>query len=309
LGPLSSPVKAITLDYEKYQSSGNDFVLIDEDRNLGITEDVRKALSKILMDRHFSIGADSILFVSRESAGIRYRIYEEGIELEMCGNGLNCAADHYRDALGPKGQVFITKGEVFRSVTRDNELYTADLGHLQPVGRFLRRKVDDSLLMIRTTTVLPDREPAAVLRGFGVSIDQGFFVNSSEPHVVFLVEDISAIDLSRVGDYIASRTKAFPESTNVDICQRINQRAVGIRTYERGKFKETLACGTGSAASAYVAKAIFKLRGQNICVRNPGGNLYLRIGGGKIFLTGSATKVFHGTIRINLQGPRMSKEG
>lgn len=302
-------MKAITLEYEKCQSSGNDFVLIDEDRNLGITEDVRKALSKILMDRHFSIGADSILFVKRETARIRYRIYEKGIELEMCGNGLNCAADHYRAAKGSKGQVFITKGEVLRSVMRDNELYTADLGRLQPVGRFLRRKVDDTLLMIGMTTLLPGRKPAAVLKKLGVSIDQGFFVNSSEAHVVFLVEDISAVDLGKVGDYIASRTKVFPESTNVNICQRINQRAVGIRTYERGKFKETLACGTGSAASAYVAKAKFKLRGQNICVRNPGGDLYIRIDGGKMFLTGSATKVFHGTIRINLQGPRMSGEG
>ncbi len=302
-------MKAITLGYEKYHSSGNDFVLIDEDRNLGITEDVRKALSKILMDRHFSIGADSILFVRRETAGIRYRIYEEGIELEMCGNGLICAADHCRAEKGPKPQVFITKGEVLRSVTRDNELYTADLGRLQPVGRFLRRKVDDSLLMIEMTALLPAKSHAVVLKGFGISIDQSFFVNSSEAHVVFLVEDISAIDLSKIGDYIASQTKVFPESANVNICQRINQRAVGIRTYERGKFKETLACGTGSAASAYVAKAKFKLPGQNICVRNPGGDLYIRIDGGKMFLAGSATKVFHGTIRVNLQGPRMSGEG
>jgi diaminopimelate epimerase len=302
-------MKAITLEFKKYQSSGNDFVLIDEDRNHGITEDVRKALSKILMDRHFSVGADSILFVRRESAGIRYRVYEEDIELEMCGNGLLCAADYSLAARGPRGQVFITKGDVFRSVTRDNKLFTADLGRLQPVARFLKRKVDDSLLMIGMTTLLPGRKPAAVLRGLGVSIDQGFFVNPSEAHVVFLVEDISAVDLSRLGDYIAGRTKVFPESTNVNICQRISQRVVGIRTYERGKFKETLACGTGSAASAYVAKAIFKLRGGNICVRNPGGDLNIRIDGGSMFLTGSATKVFHGTILVNLQKPRMSREG
>lgn len=293
-------MKAITLEFEKYQSSGNDFVLIDEDRNHGITEDVRMALSKILMDRQFSVGADSLLFVRRESAGIRYRVYEEGIELEMCGNGLPCAADYSLTARGSKGLVFITKGDVFRSVKRNNGLYTADLGRLQPVGRYLRRKVEDSLLMVGMTTLLPGRTPAAVLRGLGVSIDQGFFVNPSEAHVVFLVEDTSAIDLSRVGDYVASRTKVFPESTNVNICRRINQRAVGIRTYERGKFKETLACGTGSAASAYVAKAIFKLRGQNICVRNPGGDIFVRIGGGKILLTGAAVKVFHGTIRVNL---------
>jgi diaminopimelate epimerase len=302
-------MKAITLEFEKYQSSGNDFVLIDEDRNYGITEDVRKALSKMLMDRHFSVGADSILFIRRESAGIRYRVYEEGIELEMCGNGLHCAADYSLAARGPRGQVFITKGDVFRSVTWDNELYTADLGSLQPVSRFLRRKVDDSLLMIGMTTLLPGRKPAAVLRGLGVSIDQGFFVNSSEAHVVFLMDDISTVDLNGVGDYIAGGTKVFPESTNVNICQRISQRAVGIRTYERGKFKETLACGTGSAASAYVAKAIFKLRGQNICVRNPGGDLFVRLGREKMLLTGPVAKVFHGTIRVDLQGPQMSGEG
>jgi diaminopimelate epimerase len=302
-------MKTVTLEFEKYQSSGNDFVLIDEERNPGITEDVREALSRILMDRHFFVGADSVLFLKRESDGTRYRVYEEGLELEMCGNGLLCAADYSATARGLKGRAFITKGNVVRSVTRDHRLFTADLGHLQPVGRFLKRKVDDSLFMVGMRTLLPGKTPASTLSKLGVSVDQGFFVNPSEAHVVFLVEDISTVDLDRVGDYIAGRSKVFSESANINICQRVNQRAIGIRTYERGKFKETLACGTGSAASAYVAKAVLKLRGRTICVRNTGGDLFVRFRGRMIFLTGPAVHVFHGTIRVNLPGVGTSGEG
>jgi diaminopimelate epimerase len=293
-------MKAVTLEFEKYQSSGNDFILIDEDRNAGINEATRAALSRALMDRHFSVGADSVLFLKREKSGIRYRILEEGIELEMCGNGLHCAAHYALRSRRANHQVFLTKGDILRSVTRNKQLYTADLGCLQPVGRYLKRPVDDSLQMIGLTELLPGRSAAAILRGLGVNIERGFFVNPSEAHTVFLVKDVTALDLKRVGDYIGGLTSVFPESTNVNLCQRISQQAVRIRTFERGKFKETLACGTGSAASAYVAKAVFGLRGRTLSVLNTGGDLLVQFCGEKILLIGSAVRVFQGSIQVDL---------
>jgi len=108
------------------------------------------------------------------------------------------------------------------------------------------------------------------------------------------------VDLAKVGDYVGRLTDVFPEGANVNLCQRIDGRTVRIRTYERGKFKETLACGTGSAASAYVAKSVFGLRVRTVRVRNTGGDVLIRFHGKKMFLTGPAVRVFHGTINVSL---------
>jgi len=290
----------IQLEFEKYQSSGNDFVLIDEDRIAGLTDAAREGLSRALLDRHCSVGADSILFLKREPSGIRYRIFEEGIELEMCGNGLCCAAHHVLASgeVGP--QTFITKGGIRRTVTSGGGSYTVDLGPLRPIRAFLRGGADDDALMAGMAALAPEGPLAADLRRLGIRVEKGFFVNPSEAHVVFLVDDVSAVDLDRVGDRIGGLTEIFPESANVNVCEKIDDRTVRIRTYERGKFKETRACGTGSAASAYVAKAVLGLPSRTIRVRNTGGELLIRFRGERIFLTGPAVKVFSGTILVEL---------
>lgn len=293
-------MKAVALKFEKYQSNGNDFVLIDEDRNPALTEAMRKAISQILMDRLRSVGADSVLFLKRENTGIRYRVYEEGLELEMCGNGLCCAAHYASMAGGPYVRTFITKGGVRRSVAVSGELFTADLGGLQPVGSYLRRQVDASALMIGLEALLPGRSSAETCRRMGIRMEDGYFVNPSEAHVVFLVNDTSAVDLAKVGDHVGRLTDVFPEGTNVNLCQRIDGRTVRIRTYERGKFKETLACGTGSAASAHVARSVFGLKVRTIRVQNTGGDVMIRFHGKTIWITGPANRVFHGTIHLDL---------
>jgi len=296
----------IHLEFEKYQSSGNDFVLIDEDRIAGLTDGAREDLSRALMDRHCSVGADSILFLKREPSGIRYRIFEEGLELEMCGNGLCCAAHHVLASGGGGPQTFITKGGIRRTVTNSGGSYTVDLGSLMPIRAFLRSGVDEAALMTGMAALAPDGSLAADLRRMGIRIEKGFFVNPSEAHVVFLVDDVSAVDLGTVGDRIGRLAEIFPESANVNVCEKIDDKTVRIRTYERGKFKETRACGTGSAASAYIAKAVLGLRSRTIRVRNAGGDLLIRFRGERIFLTGPAVKVFSGSMLVELPRRRAS---
>src|SRR5689334_13687033 len=90
---------ATSLDFEKYEGLGNDFIVVDADEPLTAIE------VKRLCDRHFGIGADGVLVVgSPKTSGARATMVvqnADGSRPEMCGNGLRCVALHLarRDGL------------------------------------------------------------------------------------------------------------------------------------------------------------------------------------------------------------------
>jgi len=93
-----------------------------------------------------------------------------------------------------------------------------------------------------------------------------YFVFSGVAHLVLLLgddEDLDAVDVKSAGaalryDARLCRQLDHPEGLHVDFMQR-HRGGVRIRTYEVGVEDETLACGTGSAGSAYVAHRVWGL--------------------------------------------------
>lgn len=73
------------MKFKKYQSIGNDFVIIDEP--MLSPEEVRR-----ICDRHFGIGADGILFFKESSDfdAVMKIVNSDGSSAKMCGNGLRC---------------------------------------------------------------------------------------------------------------------------------------------------------------------------------------------------------------------------
>ena len=77
-------------------------------------------------------------------------------------------------------------------------------------------------------------------------------INTGVPHVVIMQDDIETVDVFGVGREIRRHEAYAPAGTNVNfICQQ-GPGKLAIRTYERGVEDETLACGTGSIASALI---------------------------------------------------------
>ncbi len=80
--------------------------------------------------------------------------------------------------------------------------------------------------------------------------------------------------------------------------QVMNRKHIKLRVYERGA-AETLACGSGACA-AVVIGIEQNLLDHDVCVELPGGELKISWSGRgtPVFMTGPATSVFEGTIKL-----------
>jgi diaminopimelate epimerase len=284
--------------FTKLQGCGNDFVLVDEDLNPGLEEEDRKRLSNILRDRHFSIGADSVLFTHIEEKNALFRTMEDGIDLDMCGTGARCVAHYY---LGKTEQIslnVVTINGRYLKVTLEGALYKVGMGRLHPVQKYLGLQTQDRLV-IKADELFGSAETESIPPDSGIDLHKGYFLNTDEAHLVFFVNDVNLIDLDRVGKFFAFQKDVFPDTTNVSVGQIVDDTSIRLRTYERASFHETLACGTGSLAAAWAARQEFELKTDRIRVISRGGEQFVLFENKELFLIGPAETVFSGVIDIS----------
>ena len=70
---------------------------------------------------------------------------------------------------------------------------------------------------------------------------------------------------------------AFPKGANANLYTWLNETTVRILTFERGVEDYTLACGTGSGATAVTLWKEGKVPGGVLTVKNPGGDLTVTV--------------------------------
>jgi len=241
--------------FTKMQGLGNDFVVLDGPVHIG-SEDVAA-----LCNRRFGVGADGVLVVSQGDP-IRMEYWNaDGSAAEMCGNGLRCVARYVYD----RGW----------ATDRNFAIQT-------PIG-------------MRGVRVLEDRVEAELGRPAleGVRTIQGDdyeIVDMGNPHAVALVDDPAAADVPRIGSALQAE---FPDGANVEFASRDGSGVV-MRVWERG-VGETLACGTGMAAVAAVARERFGLD-NSVEVSVPGGQASVDFRDGVAWIVGPAEYSFRGSI-------------
>lgn len=121
------------------------------------------------------------------------------------------------------------------------------------------------------------------------------FVDIGNPHVVKIFKDIDSIDIEYEKSLIGSLNVA-PNDYNFECVEVTNKNFIKMRVFERGS-GETLACGSGAAA-AFLACNFLKLINTEAEVSLIGGNLDFKLKENEVIMTGSAEKVFSGSIII-----------
>jgi diaminopimelate epimerase len=220
------------MPFTKMHGAGNDFLLVLA-RDLppgGLT----RARIAALCDRRKGVGGDGLLVVGPDpAADFRMTYYNaDGGEAEMCGNGARCTvAFAHAQGLAAASCRFVTASGVL-----EGRIHAPD-------------DIEVSLPAWRNLVL--DIPVAGSARAGHHACDTGV------PHLVVPVDDVDAVDVAAEGPPLRWHEAFAPAGTNVDwVDARGPDGAWRLRTFERGVEGETLACGTGAAATAVVLCAL-----------------------------------------------------
>jgi diaminopimelate epimerase len=281
------------MDFVKYHGCGNDFIIVDEMDGALTPDSERSELAKKLCDRHFSIGADGLIFIElAEGTDGSMRLFEPaGNEADMCGNGLRCVASFVGDKCSKDNLTILTKDGV-KSINKEGDQFTVDMGLVRSQRMHLSEYVTDA--------GSPDDSMMDFSVCYGGSSHQASILNTGEPHIVVLTEDLLAVDAPSAGAELNSDRERFPKGVNINFVKVDGKDNISIRTYERGVYDETMSCGTGATASAAAVVLNGALSGPSVRVATRGGVLSIRLThDGHAFMTGPANRVFSGSVEVD----------
>ncbi|MFA5233522.1 MAG: diaminopimelate epimerase [Sulfurimonas sp.] len=246
----------------KYSANGNDFVIF----HTFVKKD-RSSLAKKLCHRQDGVGADGLIVLvphvkydfqgSQSKIDFEWQFYNsDGSEAEMCGNGSRaCAHYAFTNELAPSKMSFLTLAGVINA------------------------EVDGNMVQSELTP------PKILDKEIEHNGKKWWKIDTGVPHLVYLTNNIEEFDIDE------ARELRYKHNANVNIAY-VDGKNLKVRTYERGVENETLACGTGMAASFYRALQE-NLVGKNIKVYpRSGETLYLGMNDRTITFKGEVKRVF-----------------
>ncbi len=289
------------MKFTKMHGLGNDYVYIDAAKeHVADPAD----LARKIADRHTGVGGDGLILILPSTvADVRMRMFNvDGTEGEMCGNGVRCVAKYaYDHGLSKSNPIAVETGRgillIALTLGADGKVASASVDMDKPL-------LELSDIPVKQGT--RGRNPFFSKRGdfeysLAMEVDgevvRATFVSMGNPHMVWFVNDVFAIDLATVGPKLENYP-AFPNRINVHIAQVVSPTHIKMRTWERGSGL-TQACGTGACAVA-VAGALTKRTGtkdtqRKVTITLPGGDLQIDwLPNDHVIMTGPATEVFSG---------------
>ncbi len=282
------------IKFTKMHGLGNDYLLVDAMKGEMPPEERLSAISKTLSDRHFGIGSDGLILVEPSRvADFKMRIFNsDGSEAEMCGNGVRLFAKFVYE----------------RSYTRQRDLEIETLaGIIKPRLRVTGSEVTEvrvdmgeprlrrSEIPMKGTD--QERVVAERIRVLGQRYEITT-VSMGNPHCVLFVQNTDNAKVGEIGPAIENHD-LFPRRTNVEFAQIVGDGHIRMRVWERGA-GETLACGTGAAATL-VASVLNGLSPRKAIVHLRGGDLKVHWNqeDNHVFIEGPAEEICTGETRLD----------
>ncbi len=264
----------------KMHGLGNDFAIVDARADSYCPT---AAWVRTLADRRTGIGFDQMVILepaTDPAAHLRMRIRNaDGGEVSACGNAARCVAALILAETCDDRAVIETAAGVVMAWPAGEGRVAVDMGPARTDWASIPLAEPRDTLHLEIAEG-PLADPVAV--GMG------------NPHAVFFVADVGAVDLAALGPVLEAHP-LFPERTNVEVVQVLDPERLRMRVWERG-VGLTRACGTGACA-ALVAAHRRGLTGRRASVILDGGELDIHWrDDNRVLMTGPVTTAFTGLL-------------
>ncbi len=252
------------MEYTRMHGTQNRFIIID-----ATEEELRNpAITAVELCREENVdGMILVMFSEKAEADFRMRIFNpDGSEAEMCGNGIRCFARYVHDRS-------MTKKKSFNVETK--------------AGIIVPEMVSENMVKVDMGKPVLGRTGETISAGgYSLEITE---VSMGNPHCVIFTDSITDQLVLGIGPEI-EKHEMFPDRTNVEFVEVVNDKELNIRVWERGA-GETMACGTGACAAVAAAVTAGEAgRNTDITVHLRGGDLVINwdSSSGHIMMTGNA---------------------
>jgi len=261
----------------KMHGARNHFVIVDA-RERPFVPDASDIVR--ICDPTVGVGADELIVMEpgQDGSDTFMRIYNgDGREVEACGNATRCVAWLIMGESGSEVAVVKTLAGTLECRLAGDHRVTAYMGRVTSNWQTIPLTRDvDTLHLPVSSGVLSD----------------AVGVNVGNPHAVFFVDDLDAVDVSALAPAIQSQD-LFPNDVNVGVAQLRDSKHLKLVVYERGAGL-TMACGSGACAAVYAARARNLVGQEPVDVELPGGTLTVDLVGDDAWLTGPVARSFSG---------------
>ncbi len=230
--------------FVKMQGLQNHFVIVD-----GRSEPYRPTTDEIvhICDVGRGVGADQLLVLEPPTtAGAAAGAYAfmrilniDGMEVAACGNATRCFGWLMLEETGRDAILLETAVGPLRCKRLGDRHVSVEMGKITTdwASIPLAKKVD--------TTRVP------VANG---PLKNGVALNIGNPHIVFFVDDLSALDVATLAHPIQT-DPMFPEKVNVGVAQVVDAETFLLSVYERPGILTT-ACGSGACVTLQAARLL-----------------------------------------------------
>lgn len=255
--------------FVKMHGLGNDFAIFDA-RDIALAMPAERV--RRLADRRLGIGCDQLIVLEpSRHADLFMRIYNpDGSESGACGNATRCVA-----ALTGAARIETAAGVLLA----------------EPAGQGIRVNMGVPRFAWDAIPLAYPMDTLSMPVAWD-ELERPTAVSMGNPHAVFVVPDVAAVDLARLGPEI-EQDPIFPERVNVNIATLLSRTHARLRVWERGAGL-TLACGTGACAT-FAALRRRGLLEPRATISLPGGDLLIdEMEDGALGMTGAVATSFAG---------------
>ncbi len=273
--------------FVKMHGLRNDFVIIDG-RKVPFSPSDAEIVR--ICDRHEGVGADELVIVetpgsqAAASGTIAFvRIFNpDGRQVEACGNAARCVGWLLLQESGCKKITIQTLGGQLKCHGAGDKSVAVEMGRLRTGWREIPLA----------------REMNTLHLGIGAGpLQDPVGMNIGNPHAVFFVDNLDAIDLTRYGPEL-QKNPLFPEQANIGAAQLMDSKTLKLSVWERPGILTT-ACGTGACVAVAAAHRRGLTTEKGMTVIMPAGSVEIELKeAGTVVMTGPVETCYAGFLPV-----------